>query len=372
MQPTNFFNLDVKSKAGESLLKEGVHYKVFKDGNGVEYKVVNFENPDICPREGIVELHPLKVSSRHRNIVGFKTVVDKITGIIYGIPNGVNPQTKQLEFLKITLTDSETLDLKNPLDAMKCTVIRNSFFLEGSPNLSGKPKYKIHDTEREAILFLAQRAIKRKAVDISEGLTGSQLVDMARNLGIPPENNSIPTMHKEVIKRAENDPQKFMDIWDSPTRKELTVLKRAMSVGVVTFDPQLGYNYNGSPLGQMEGMAVEYLKDYPQICQTIDMLSQKQESDSVKAMAGTEKKLVVDSKDARVAALEAELAANKELLKKLSAEKITGDGDLHAKYLVEAKRLDLKGAHKIKSFDKLKQNVLEANPDFDPELITNL
>jgi hypothetical protein len=363
-QGTNFFNLGVKTRAGEDLVKENVHYKLFKDGNGVEYKIVNFENPEICPREGIVQLHPLRLTTRHENRVGFKQVIDRRTGIIYGIPTGINAKTKELEFMKINLRDSETLDLTNPVDAMKWTVIRNSFFVEGSPNLTGKAKYKVFDVERNAINYLNNRAQKRKAVDIAEGLTGEQLVDMARNLGIPPENNSIPTMHMEVIKKSEDNPKLFMEIWDSPTRVQLTILKRALSVGVVTFDPAIGYNYNGAPLGQNEAMAVEYLREYPSTCQAIDILSKKQEDDGVKAMATAVERPVLDDKDARIAKLEAELAAREAILNDLSAVKIVEDSSIHQKYLEEGKRLGIKGVHMIKSLDKLKEKVLSENPEF--------
>lgn len=372
MQSTNFFNLGVKTSTGEDLLKEGVHYKIFKDGNGVEYKIVNFENPEICPREGIVQLHPMRISNRHANKIGFKHVVDRVTGIIWGIPTGVNIKTKELEFLKIYLEDSETYDLSNPMDAMKCAVIRNSFFLEGSPNLSGKPKYKIYDVERQALKYLSDRSTKRKAIDIAEGLQGDNLIDMARNLGIPPEANSVVTMQMEVIKRAEDDPNRFMEIWDSPTRKELTVLKRAMANGVVTHDPAIGYNYNGSPLGQNEAMAVEYLKEWPQTCVAIEILSKQQEKDSVKAMAVKQTAPIVDSKDARIAALEAELAAKEAVLNDVSAGKIVADAGEFGIYKAEAERLQIKSHHLYKSLDKLKAKVLEVNPGFNPEIISKL
>lgn len=370
MQSTNYFSLAVKSRAGEDLVKEGVDYKIIKDGNGTEYKVVNFDNEAICPREGIVQFHPLRVSSRHENRVGFRVTVDRNTGIIYGIPTGINPKTKELEFMKINLRDSETFDLTNPTDAMKATVIRNSHFLEGSPNVNGKAKYKTFDAERQALNFLSQRASKRKAVDLAEGLFGETLIDVARLLGVPPEANSLPTMHAEVIKRAEDNPKMFLEVYESPTRKEMTVFKRAMANGVIEQEIGTGYIYNGSPLGQTEGMVVEYLRDYPQVCQAIDMLSKKQESDSVKAMSGKKVEFANNPTDARIATLEAELAAKNTLLNNLSADKIVVDTDLHAKYLAEGKRLNIKNIHLIKSLDKVRDKVLEINPEFDPETVS--
>jgi hypothetical protein len=361
---SNFFNLDIQDRTGNDLIKEGVHYKIVNDGNGVPRKIINFENPEICPREGIIQLHPMRLSTRHENRLGLRVCVDRTTGIIYGIPTGINEKTKEIEFMKINLVDAETLDLSIPVDAMKWTVLKNSYFVEGSPNLRGKPKYKVHDVEKIANNFLNQRSQRRKAVDIAEGLAGSQLVDMARNLGIPPESNSVPTMHMEVIKRAEDSPKTFMEIWDSPTRIQLTVLKRSIAAGVVVFDTVLGFTYNGSPLGATEGLAVEFLKDYPQICQAIDMLSKKQENASVKAMAKMEVKPILDDKDARIAALEAQLAASDAVLKTVASEKMIVDVTAEinpemAELLAEAKRLNVRGAHLIKDPDKLREKINE-------------
>lgn len=365
MQNTNFFNLVTETRSGEALIKEGIHFKLIKDGLGNEYKVINFENKDICQRQGIISLIPMRLTSRHENKVGFRIVTDKQTGIIYGIPQGINAETKKLDFLKITLNDHETLDLSNPTDAMKWVVIKNSFFLEGSPNLSGKPKYKVVDVEKQAREYLSNRGQKRKAVDIAEALTGDSLTDMARNLGIPPEANSIPTLQMEVIKRAEDNPKQFMDIYDSPTRKELTILKRAISEGIVIYDTVIGWNYNGAPLGQNESMAIEYLKEYPQTCQAIDIITKKQTDNSEKAMAKSESKPILDDKDARIARLEAELAAKESIIKEVSAEKIVNDVSEVGRFVAEGKRLGIRGIHLIKDLDKLKTKVMEMNPDFE-------
>lgn len=367
---SNFFNLEMKSRSGENLIVEGVDYKIVKDGNGVERKIINFENPKHCPREGIIELIPLKMSSRHENKVGFRIVTDRVTGIIYGIPTGINAETKQIEWLKINLNDAETFDLTIPLDAMKWTCIKNSFFVEGSPNVKGKAKYKVRDVERAANLFLQGRAQKRKAVDIAEGLMGSQLVEMARNIGIPPEANSSSTLQVAVIEFAEKTPALFMKIWDSPTRKELSVFKKALANGIIIQDSMTGYMYQGNHLGPNEAMAVEFLKEFPNICNTIDVLSQKTETDSVKAMAMQIEKPILDDKDARIAKLESEAAANAELLKRLSAERIMADvaekGDpIREAWIKEGARLNIKGVHLNKDIEKIKEKVLEKNPKFE-------
>ena len=199
-------------------------FVVIKDGYGNDLKVLNFKNESICPKEGIVELIPMKTSSRHQNWVSFRSIWDKNNQAMIGIPDRIDPRTKEWVFQKITLTDMETLDLSIELDRKKYLVIKNSHFLKGSPNLRDKPLYYLRDKEQEAKAYLQNVYTKRKATTIAEGLYGEDLVDMARNLGIAPEQNSIFTLQMAVIQKAEDKPKEFLAIWDSPTRKELTIL----------------------------------------------------------------------------------------------------------------------------------------------------
>jgi hypothetical protein len=359
----NFFNVGNKTNTGADLYTEGVHYKVYKDGNGTELKIANLENEELCPRQGVIILSPMKESNRHRTKVTVEIVRDRKMGVIWGIPTGVDLKTKELKFLRIMLDDHETFDLSDPNQAMRWAIVKNSLFVEGSPNLRGKPLYKVKDEEKEAQRFLAGRQQKRKAVDLAEALYGQELHDIARNLGIPPEANSDTTLMAEVIKRAENDPKAFMVIYDSPTRKEMTVLKRALAEGIVTTDTLHGFMYNGQPLGANEVIAVEYLKEWPQVCQTIDLMTQKSSIEPVKHTNAP--KIPLDDKDARIARLEAEAAARESLIKEMSAKNIVADGEERTVWLTEAKRLNIKGCHMIKLLDSLKDKVLEFNPEFE-------
>lgn len=369
---TNFFNLANKSATGEDLIKEGVDYKVFKDGNGVEYKIVNFENPEYCPREGIIELIPMRLTSRHENRLGIRNYTDRVTGIIYGIPQGINPTTKQIEFQKINLVDAETFDLSDSNEAMKWAVIRRCFAIEGSPNLRGKPKYKVKDVERAAVVYLKDMPQKMKAMQVAMALTGDNLMDMARNIGVPPENNSINTLQMHVVKYADEHHQAFLDIWDSPTREQLSIFRKAIAVGVLKDEGVNGWCYNGNPIGMNEGIAVQYLSDNHQICKAIEILTKKIGDDSVTSMKKFEPVMPMDDKDAKNALLQAELDKTKEMLAKLSGENIlkgaiqeTGERDV---YLAEAKRLNIKGAHMVKDLAVLRDKVLEKNPEFSAEI----
>ena len=369
MQAVNFFNLSTVTRTGEGIAKEGVHYKIIKDGNGTEYRIANFENPDMCPRTGIVELIPMRLSQRHANRIGFRIVHDRKMGIIWGIPTGIDPETKKLQFQKIDLVDSETFDLSDAEQAMKWACVKNSFFVEGSPNLKGKPKYKVHDVEREAQEFLSKRITKRNAINIAETLQGQELVDMARDLGIDPGSQSVVTLQMAVIKKAEDNADSFMKVWDNPNRRETTIFNRAVAFGIITQDPVNGWVYGGAPLGPNEVMAVQYLKDYPQVCRTIDLLTQQRSDETDKAMATAQPLPRTDDRDNEIARLRAELQQKEAALKKMTQDVILDSSpevvdDVVEALRAEAKRLGIRG-YKLYSTEKLKAEILKINPEFE-------
>ena len=345
-------NTNSASKGSE----DAPYFVEISDGFGVKIKVINFDNPNLAPFEGQVNLIPIKTTSRHENKVSLKKVYDRRNGVIIGIPTHINPDTKQWEFLKIMLTDSESFDLANPEDRKKWIVLKHSQFVEGSPFASHNKReisYRVEDKNKEAELFLQRRAVKRKAENIADGLFGENLINMARAIGFSAENVSVPVLHKEVIDFAEKNPIKFMEVYDNPARTHVYVLKRAVATGIITNNPPHGFMYGAIPIGVNEPLAVNYLQENVQISQAIDMLSRKQESDSVKAMAAKATILVNDEKDALLANAKAEIDMLNERLKALTTTKITEqlDTDLSlasAKdeeweaYKVEAKSLGIK------------------------------
>jgi hypothetical protein len=341
-------------------------YKTIKDGYGNEIRVLNFDNPNVCRRTGIIELIPKRTSSRHQNRVSFRAVRDYRNNVVIGIPERIDPKTKEWVFQKITLVDSETLDLSLEQDAKKWAVIKNSHFLEGSPNAKGRPAYYVRDKELDAQKYLAKRKVKRDATTIAEGLIGEQLIDMARNLGIGVEQNSVTTLQMAVIQKAEDKPEVFMEIWDSPTRKELTLLKKALSLGIIVHEPLTGITYNSIPLGPNEPMAVMFLKENVTIYAAIDLLCQKKEDESVKAMKASASPVITNSDDAKMASLMAELAEAKklnEMLSKKALEKELGEIGKDEEYedlLKEAKALGIKGAHLLKTKEALQKKIEEA------------
>ena len=86
-------------------------------------------------------------------------------------------------------------------------------------------------------------------------------MDYGRNCGYDPKSMSAKTLSMEVIKFAEKNPDKFMEIHNSDTRIELTVLNRGLQMGVLNQHLENGINYNGLTLGFNIPEALKYLKD---------------------------------------------------------------------------------------------------------------
>lgn len=371
MEATAFFNLDTKSSTNGGAV-EGVHYVLVADGNGIKHRIFNFENPELCRRTGVIELEPVKRKSNHENYLSITKCYDKTNDIIIAIPRGINSKTKELEFERINLREEEIYDLTKPKEAMRWAVVKHHRYidLDGTKTRYGmKPKYKVYDKELEAEVFHMERVKKRKSVDIAEGFNTSQLRDMAINLGFNADNMSIRQMSMKVIQFSEEKPKAFLEIWDNPSRHQLTVLKKGLACAVLTQDPILGVCYGGLSLGAAEPQAIAYLQDNIQLCNTIEQLISNKEGDSVKSM-DTNFNPIADEKDAKVKRLEAELAEMKKALKTVSetklddlvektAEKLIASDPEHADLLKEAKELKIPGAHLVKDKDLLRQKIVD-------------
>ncbi len=308
--------------------EEAPEYVIQKDGHGVEHKIVNLNHPKY-KRKGIVELKPTRSSTRHATSVRFTKWQDPMTQIIYGVFTGVDSKTKELRFQSILLYNDVTFDLSNPVDAKKWAVLQYAPFIVGSPNFKAgqKTQYKVYDKEQEANQFLATRAIKRKAVDIAEGLVGDSLVDMARDLGMDPKHYSTPTLHAEVIKVAEENHKRFLDVWDNPNRSFFTIMKRAIAVGVITQDPMYGFMFGAHQLGLTEGSVVDYLRNNERLAVAMDEQARNKEAASVKAMMATKAEAPKTGRDAELERALKEIEDLKEMNKNLSKKALEKELD---------------------------------------------
>jgi hypothetical protein len=281
---TNYFN-DLPET--DEMLVEGVDYVTKKDGNGTEYKIVNFDNPKYCKRNGIVEIEALKKSNRHENTKMIRCIRDKETGLIWGVSNGINQESKELKFNAYWIEDSMTFDLSIKSQAIAWAIIKNSPFIEGSPNQHGKSVYKVVDKESAAHREIDKRTLRRKAEDIIESLKGGALEEMAINFGVNVNaNKNVFMLTNELYRKMEENPKAFIDLYNDPNREYTSVFNRAVSKGVITHDLiTSSYVYGSVPLGSTKELSVKYLVDNSGMAAAIHNKCNATDADTKKSMS---------------------------------------------------------------------------------------
>lgn len=351
----NVFNLTNLQNVSE-MLKEGVDYVVVKDGNGAETKIVNLANPDICLRKGFIEIECMKRSNKHENVKMVRRVRDKKTNLYIGVPSGINPDTKELIWKAFWIDDKMSFDLSIPDQAIAWHVIKNSQYVEGSPNQQGKSLWKVIDKEVNAHKEIDKRSLRRKAEDIIESLKGSSLTECAILLGVNVEaNQSLFTLTNEIYRKMEEDPKKFIALYNDPKREYISVFKRGLAKGKIILDNATGtYIYGNIPMGHNEEMAVQFLINNTGIASTITMKCNQEDAESKVSMEVNTPSITV-SKEAdlqlEVERLKAELAKSKvaEPFKDPFAEMASADTDKEdaetrlANLKAKAKELGVKG-----------------------------
>lgn len=368
----DIFKLQSSVNSSDKLVEGEDYLLVDADNKGShKIRVFNLGNTKNCPREGYVELQPLKTSKRHENWLNFSFCYDNKTGIYYGIPAGYDTKTGLLKWQRIIVREIEVLNRAVPAEAMKAAVCMNSYYVQGSPLVKGKPKYKVYDKEQEANEFVKELTNKQKAIAIAAGLTGIHLVEMGLNLGFVVETMSPAILYMEVNKYADKNHKKFLEIYNDADRHILTVINRGLATGILTEEVGLGICYGKVQVGISKERAVDTLKGNDQLRQTIDQLSKKKESDSVKAMStpGSTPPEIKDEKDAEIARLRKSNEEMEKRMKELNDAKIQSlteaETDAEAandpefeELRKEAQALGIRG-YKLYGKEKLRQKIEE-------------
>lgn len=372
--------------SGSDVAIKGLPWKIMKDGNGMEVKIVDFDDESLMPRTGQIVFEATKKSAR---IVGAKIIgygyscgKDILSECMVGIPVGIHPKSKEIIFQRLSLFPLNTYDLSIPIQRKQAIVLRYSYIVIGSPNLSANMAchmFREHDVEKAANLDIKRIKDGQRAINIAEGLMGEELADMARNLGIMPEVVSLTILTGEVLKAAEKRPQEFLDIYNNPNRQYITILNRAVDTGLVTYNSMDGYRYNGNPLGQNEPNVYEYFRKYPDVADNLDIRSKDKLKESEKAMAKESPVKFKSDTDIENALLKKQLAEMQAKLNEVSAANIrtelADDTDAPKELILtleklktEASKLGLgKGLHHYKpteeSIAKLQEKIEQAKAE---------
>lgn len=346
---------------GVEVKKEDLFYW-YEDGNKHKIKVVNLDNPQNCPRKGVIEIEALKKQSFGRMLdftVNVGCTKDKATGIHWGVPLGNDPDTGQIKWMNIQLGMINIFDLSVEAEAIKAAIILRSPVVEGSPNAVWRLlKYRVHDKEKAAAQKIRRVKDSRRAIEVASALYGESLLNMGRNLQLPIDSMSSIMLEAEVLERAEKDPIEFLRIHDSPHYEVITILNNAVAMGVVENDARAGYMFKGVNIGSNESQAIDYLIRHKDVAGTIDFQSKAKLSDTQKTIAAqNENEFSKAGESEQVALLKAQLAEAMEKLDKATTEKITAVEETPeiVELRAKAKTLKIPGAHAYKSVDAIEK-----------------
>lgn len=248
-------------------------YVLVNDGNNRVHKIVNFDNPEMVEFKGSVIVKSLRTSSRHQPSVTHTVWKDPVTDIIWGIPNGIDPHTKDLKFQPIEINDMKIFELSIAQERKQWAVISKASFWVGSPNRGAyKPSHEIVNVERDAQTKILKANLRSKNHDIISNLSPLQVMDMARNCGSGDiKNNSSIVVLSELYDWADKHPDEFAKIWYNSNRQVMTVFNRCKATGLVSLDLVNGWMWKKAhPIGNSEPMAIDYMTNNPSLLMSMD------------------------------------------------------------------------------------------------------
>lgn len=355
----------------------GLPYKTLKDKHGVEHKVIDLNDEGLMPRTGQIIYEANKKGQR---TIGhgyhYSMTTDQGSGVEVGICTGIDSKTGDLRWLRMTLGSLNTFDLSVRQEREKAIVLKYSSIVEGSPNLSFIEKlhlFRVHDSEKAAHLEIQKIQDGQRALNIASGLYGEELLNMARNIGVMPEGNSILMLNAAVLRAARDTPKDFLALWENPNRELITTLKRCLDTGVISNTPLDGYTYEGRPLGHNEPAVLDFMTKYRDVAMTLDMKSKEKLKQSEKSMAKTGPIKSTSDTEAENMLLRKQLTDMQNQISRMSANSIREEETAPDPVLVEelenvraeaALLKTLKGLHHFQptreSIDKLKEKVRQA------------
>lgn len=303
-------------------------YTIMKDGNNQEYKIVNFDNPDMVPNKGIKIVRAIKQTSRHRASSSTRVERDPITGIMYAIPAGLDDIRKTFKFQLIELGDLRQFDLSVQQDRMEWAVVGRAKFLRDSPyGGQVKPTHYVYDVEAEAEKKNVNTSKRRQAYDIIDNLSQLQIIEMARNVGgINTLNVSLPVIKAELNDFVDSKEQgkgvtKFLEIWNSSNRAAMTIFKRCIAVGLVHLDTVSGYLWKKShQLGANEPAAVAYITKNHSLLTAMDSESRSMDTRFGEFATAEEQEIVITSESLSPRVDDSILKRQEDLMRRMEAK----------------------------------------------------
>lgn len=214
-------------------------------------------------RTGKVYLKPIRGDKFNSfNIRGYKV---KGTNLYMGIPTGEVDQHGKPRFKRILVTAFREYDLSILNDRIEWEVVRMHEAIKGSPFEGGNAVLEIHDSKKEAKIKNEKIMESVQAVTLAAKLEGDKLNDFCR---IIEEGKFRPDLDEPfitknvVIQYAQENPHKFMQMYNDSRRIYREVLFRAEQMHIIKYRIDKGYSYRDSmPLGNTRESIINRMEE---------------------------------------------------------------------------------------------------------------
>lgn len=238
-------------------------------GSKIKYKIMDIdkvidrikENRSKMAMSPWVEIQPIS-EDMHKSPNRMPTFQkDPITGVYYGIPIGQD-DFGNIQWQKIQLHDSISLNLDKRDDAKIWAVIRFHPDVQGSPWQSQNPYYKIFDPIDQARVESDEIESMKLAFDRIDTIIESpkSMVNFARYLGEElQENSNWEIVRGRLLSAAKNRPVDFNKKWENKNRGYAEFFESARALGVIQNEADRGFIYKGISLGISKEDAIKYL-----------------------------------------------------------------------------------------------------------------
>lgn len=167
-----------------------------------------------------------------------------------------------IDEMTVRIAHLQIFDLNNANDALLFEVVKDDSMVASSKAVVNTSihRYYIEDKEKEATATIGKAKLKRKAYDVVDGLSTSEMENYAKILGKFLQGLSAGQIEAALYDEVEKDPQRILDVNNDKDLKYKIFLTRCVEKYYIHMDN--GKYMNGKDLiGVNEDYAIQWLKD---------------------------------------------------------------------------------------------------------------
>jgi hypothetical protein len=143
-------------------------------------------------------------------------------------------------------------DISDELDLNRYTWLKNY------PNINSKLVFE--DTIEKEMVNTEKMIESAESIQIAVAMTDKEVLDFCKLTGIRTKDNSIEFIKAQVIKLANDDPNKFSRIINDRDKDYRVFIEHAIDAKMINFVNGT-YKYNTETIGLTEDQVVQWLKD---------------------------------------------------------------------------------------------------------------